>query len=433
MTSESIIDNRLFVRLDLDHSLRANSFFQTNIANRAHLASQLLLYDAIIIPTIDFGIIPILINWFGLKDFEAALESSALKFVRRKGILGYVGNGNGISTFTILPSENMVFEWWQEAVFGENSETSVELQLKQMCPFISGKQRQKLTEKVVSHSTALTYNNDFFMKNIVHESYTDIMENERLSKLVLAEAKKKDKAINLTWLNGVRPNQLRVLGQEGLIKDAVDLVLRVAEINMEIVMATAAGNADIFTSAGSEDVLAKKLSRCKLDKSLLESFISLLELNSIPDIRHAVISGDVDLSTIWSLRQERISSKFRKWLREADPQNGRDLEKAYVHVLGKSTLADSLPVRSIRFAITSIAGLNSIIGLVAGAVDNFFVDKWLSGYSPKLLLDELSKLFKNAVYRKIPPNIGYNGQRLCRSRTARPSTNSEQAFPEMVR
>ena len=125
----------------------------------------------------------------------------------------------------------------------------------------------------------------------------------------------------------------------------------------------------------------------------------MLELNNIPDIRQAVMSDDIDLSTIWSLRQKRISSQFREWLREASPQNRRDLEKAYVQVLGKSTLADSLPIRTIRFAVTTIAGLNPIVGLVAGAIDNFFVDKWLSGYSPKLLLDELSKLFqhKNAT------------------------------------
>ena len=69
--------------------------------------------------------------------------------------------------------------------------------------------------------------------------------------------------------------------------------------------------------------------------------------------------------------------------------------------LGKTTLADSLPLRTIRFAITSVAGINPVIGLAVGAIDNFFVDKWLSGYSPKLLLDELSKLFKGktATYR----------------------------------
>ena len=394
MASEAIVDNKLFVRLDLDHSLRANSFFQTNVANRAHLSSQLLLYETIIIPTNDFGIVPSLINWFGLHNFEEALEAAAIKFVRRKGILGYAGNGNGISAFTIFPGGDRAFEWWQEAIFGENIAASIELQLKQMCPFISGKQRQKLVEKVNSLSTPLNYDNDFFMKNIVHESYTDIMSNEKLSKYVLASARKKSNRVDLNRLHGVAPNQMRVLAQEGLIRDPVDLVLRTAEINMEIVMATATGNVDIFTSEGSEEILVGKLSRYKIDKSLVESFTSLLELNNIPDIRQAVISDDVDLSTIWSLRQKKISSQFREWLREANPLNSRDLEKAYVHILGKSTLADSLPLRTIRFAITTVAGLNPLIGLAAGAIDNFFVDKWLSGYSPKLLLDELSKLFK---------------------------------------
>jgi hypothetical protein len=228
------------------------------------------------------------------------------------------------------------------------------------------------------------------MKNIVHESYTDIMSNDRLSKSVLVD----EKPANLTKLGGVTANQMRVLDQEGLIKDSIDLVLRVAEINMEIIMATQMGNADIFTSEGSQDVLAGKLSRYNVDKSLLDGFSSLLELNNIPDIRHAIISNDVDLPTIWSLRQKRVSSQFRNWLREANPQSSREMEKEYVNVLGKNTLAESLPIRTIRFAITTAAGINPIAGLVAGAIDNFFVDKWLSGYSPKLLLDELSKLFK---------------------------------------
>jgi hypothetical protein len=129
--------------------------------------------------------------------------------------------------------------------------------------------------------------------------------------------------------------------------------------------------------------------------ALLESFLSLLELNNIPDIRQAVMSGDIDISKIWSLRQKRNSSKFREWLRESNSKSSRDLEKAYVQAIGKNTLVDALPIRSIRFVITSVAGINPIIGLATGAVDNFFVDKWLSGYSPKLLLDEISKLFMN--------------------------------------
>lgn len=394
MTSDAIIDHGLFVRLDLDHSLRANSFFQINVANRAHLANQLLLYDSIIIPTIDFGIIPTLINWFGQRNFEEALDASALRFVRQTGILGYIGNGTGITPFTIYPPASKEFDWWQEAIFGRDSASSVELQLKHMCPSITGKLRRRIIDKVISLSTSLTYSTETFMNNIVHESYADIMNNKELSHFVQAGAKKKGKSVDLTRLSRVDPNRLIVLGQEGQINDPIDLVLRVAEINMEIAMATVAGNADIYASVDSESVLARKLTRCKIDKSVIDGFISLLDLNNIPDIGQAIISGDIDLSNIWSLRQKKTSKKFRRWLREANPQNIRELEKAYVHALGKGTLADSLPVKSIRFAITSIAGINLAIGLVVGAVDNFFVDKWLSGFSPKLLFDDLSRLFK---------------------------------------
>jgi hypothetical protein len=394
MTSESIVDNKLFVRLDLDHSLRANSFFLTNPSNRAHLAGQLLLYDSIIIPTTDFGIIPILISWFGLKTFEATLDTSALRFVRRNGILGYAGNGVGISGFSIQPRNDRNFEWWQEAIFGENSGTTIDLQLEQMCPFISNKQRIKLVEQILTCSSTLSYDNDFFMKNIVHESYMDILENEDLSKFVITKENNKEKTIDLTRLTCIKPNETRVLSQDGMVNDAADLVLRASEINMEIVMATSLGNTDIYISKGSEKVLAKKLSRCKLDKSLVESFISLLELNNIPDIRHAVLAGGIDLPRIWSLRNRKISENFRKWLREVDPKNGRDLEKAYIEALGGKAFSESLPIKTLRFVITSLAGLNPAVGLITSAIDSFFVDKWLSGYSPKLFLDELSKLPK---------------------------------------
>ena len=396
MPSEAIVDNKLLVRLDLDHSLRANSFFQVDIANRAHLASQLLLYETIIIPTIDFGIIPTLINWFGLSIFEEMIDTTAIKFVRRKNLLGYVGNGNGINTFTIISSKESPFKWWQEAIYGENLETSIEIQIKQMCPFVVGKERQKLINKISEISTTLTYDNDFFIKNIVHESYVDIMNNQKLRNFILSfEKKNRGELVNLTHLSGIAPNQLRVLAQDGEIKNAVDLVLRVAEINMEILISTSSKNADIFTSTGSEKILAGKLSQHNLDKSVIKNFISLLELKNIPDIRQAINSGDMEASTIWSLRKKKHSAQFRRWLRESNPQDSRDLEKAYVRSLEKTTLADSLPLRVIRFAITSIAGVNPVAGLAIGGIDNFFVDKWLSGYSPKLFLDELSQLFKN--------------------------------------
>lgn len=391
MKSDSIIDSRLFIRLDLDISLKANFLFQINSRSRAHLANQLLLYDKIIIPTKDFGIVPILINWLGLKTFNKALDSDTFLFLRTKALLGYAGGGKGLMEFTILEGATKKFSWWQNAMFGE-LDTAIEEQLKNMCPFISRQDRTRLVEKTISKSKKVEYDNDFFMKNIVHETYTDIMNNKSLSMYVVQDSKRKSGKIALTRLQGIDPKQVRVLNLDS-IKDPVDLVLRIAEINMEIYMSTLSDNADLFTSYGAELLLRDKLIRAGIGSNYLDGFLSLLELNDIPDIGKAILSDSISLLDIWKIREKRISKKFRKWLRKASTNDMRTLEKLYIESLGNKALINSLPLRIFRFAITSMVGaLNLGVGLLTGTVDSFFVDQWLAGYSPKLFLDELSRI-----------------------------------------
>lgn len=391
MKSDSIIDSRLLIRLDLDVSLKANSFFQINSRNRAHLANQLLLYDRIIIPTKDFGIVPILINWLGLKTFNKALDSDTFLFIRTKALLGYAGLGKGLMEFTIFEGETKKFSWWQDAMFGE-LDAAIEEQLKNMCPFISRQERARIVEKTIARTKKVEYDNDFFMKNIVHETYTDIMKNKSLSMNVLQNSKHESGKIYLKRLQGVDPNQVRVLNLDR-IRDPVDMVLRIAEINMEIYMSTLSDDADLFTSDGAELLLKNKLIRAGIGLNYLDGFLSLLELNKIPNIEKAIYSDSISLLDIWKIRGKKISKKFRKWLRKATIKDARDLEKLYVESLGNKALVNSLPFRSFRFAITSIVGaINPVIGLTSGSVDSFFINKWLSGYSPKLFLDELSKI-----------------------------------------
>lgn len=392
MKSYSIVDSRLFISLDLDISLKANSLFQSNSNNRAHLANQLLLYDQIIIPTKDFGIVPILINWMSLKIFNKALDSDAFLFIHRKDLLGYAGNGVGISGFVISPGEDSKqWSWWQEAMFGEIN-ASIEQQLRNMCPFISRKERENIINKTISKSIEADYDNNFFMKNIVHETYTDIMNNRDLVMFVLRNNKPESGHIDLARLHGVGPNQMRVLSLDR-IQDPVDLVLRIAEINMEIYMSTLSEGADLFTSEGTELLLKNKLLRAGVSSNYLKGFLSLLDLNNMPDIRKAILSDSISLVDIWKIREKKISKNFRKWLREATSKDARDVEKLYIESLGNKTLINSLPLRAMRFALTTAVGvLDPTLGLLTGVVDSFFVDKWLSGYSPKLFLDELSKI-----------------------------------------
>jgi hypothetical protein len=173
----------------------------------------------------------------------------------------------------------------------------------------------------------------------------------------------------------------------------VELVLRIAEINLEILMAEIYGQCDIGTSDGAERILEHKLTRAGIQPSTESKFLSLIELTGTPDVRVAVSSGLVELSDILSLRNKRASREFRKWLRNANPHDARELERMYIKSLGKSSVYDSLPARLLRFIITTTVGiLNPIAGPASSVVDSFFVEKWLEGYSPKLFLDELGKL-----------------------------------------
>lgn len=56
-------------------------------------------------------------------------------------------------------------------------------------------------------------------------------------------------------------------------------------------------------------------------------------------------------------------------------------------------LIESLPFKTVRFVITTAVGtIEPISGVCMGAVDSFFIDKWLKGFSPKLFIDQLRKL-----------------------------------------
>lgn len=329
-----------------------------------------------------------------------AIESRAITFLHRKALLAYQGNGHGISDIVIQATKQSPFRWWQEAMFGEAGR-AIDLQLQHMCPFIQKRERVKIVTAIMRNTQQLNYDPAFFIKHIRQESYTDILSNPQLSAFVTHSERSASQMVDLARLKGAQPNKLRVLKDVGSIRDAVDLVLQIAEINLEVVMSSFHGECDLFTPMGAERLLQAKLARAGATSSALENFLRLLDLNDIPDIGVAVEAGDRSLSDIWCIRKEKASIRFREWLRQADTGDASELEKAYVESLGQPSIYNRLPTRIMRFVIT--AGISTGValtypaaGIAAGIainlVDSFFVEKWLRGYSPRLFLDRLSEL-----------------------------------------
>jgi hypothetical protein len=394
MSSQRVVDSRLYVSLDLGSALRTNATFAQDASARGHLALQLLIYDTIVIPTKDFGIVPILVQWMGRDPFRDALRAEAFTFLHLPHMLGYAGNGLGISSFLIQPSKNRPFQWWQAATFGDAA-TAVELQVANGIGTISRRERAKLSQTVMGSSRSLSYSNDEFMKNIAHESYTDIMHSPKLSALVSLLSGNPEK-IDLTRVSGVEPNQMRV-SHSNPIRDAADVVLRVAEMNLSLFMAAKSDEADLLVPNGADLVLRSKLARAGIKETTPETLVRLLELTKLPDPSIAVARGRIPLSKIWEVRQSGNSRKFRAWLRDIDAHEPRELERAYVESFSTESFVKSLPARALRFLVTTGIGIvHPIAGLAASAADTFFMERLLQDFRPKLFIDDLRSLLKEA-------------------------------------
>src|SRR5205085_9486284 len=104
------------------------TFFFGQPSAESHFASQSLLYEHLIFPTNDFAIVSAIIDWLGDGAFEDALDSGALTFLRRRGVLMYAGNGLGIQEVKFEDTPQKPFAWWEKALWSEFHE-SIELQL----------------------------------------------------------------------------------------------------------------------------------------------------------------------------------------------------------------------------------------------------------------------------------------------------------------
>lgn len=256
--------------------------------------------------------------------------------------------------------------------------------------------------KVLAHSTTPDLGTDnTFDKDIAKESYIDIRDTPELKanfiKLLIATGANPGQPVEGNRLPGIAPNEFQI-ATNGAATTPIQLALKAAEVNMEIVLADFAGGTDLHVAEGTERLLHHKILRSATGRG--DGFSRLLEINRIPDIRAAVASYAIAPSEIWNIRQERASKGFRKWLAKGDVHSSRDLERLYLESLEKISLVDSLPVRSLRFIVPTVLGFfHPIAGVAVGATDSFLVSRLLRGYRPKLMFDRLGKLFPDAKSR----------------------------------
>jgi hypothetical protein len=390
MKSEFIIDNNLYIRHDniITGFYKNNYDFQNNFFIKGHLATQLLLYDKIVIPTKDFGIIPVLIKWLGLESFNEALNSDTFYFIRIKDWLMY----EGVKGLLIIPGIGGPKDsWFQEAMFAENN-ISIEQQLVNFCPDILKKQREQIIDKIIAKTKTLDSVDNTYKKNITNETYKDIMGDNNLSQFIFHKNGNEINKDDFNELKGIKEDHVKILHHDK-IRDPLDLLLQVADINMILYFSSLFKDSDLLVPEGAEILLKNKIIRLGIKENYLNNFINFLELENIPNIGKVVQKGEFSLYDIWKIREKKHSRNFRKWLKNASKKDEKSITKLYIASLESIPFIQSLPAKILRFGIVlSSSIINPFLGSTLGICDSFFVGQWLKGYSPKLFLDELRKI-----------------------------------------
>lgn len=392
----SLLETELYVRHDFSpNTFLKNDALRYDLKRRGLFAEKLLLYDTLVIPTHDCGIVPVLITWLGPSLFEELLDEGAIRFCRLQSFVAYA-RGGGLFMCRIEPRTQ---EEKSKSVFWGPTNQAVELQIRHATPFIKKHHRTRIIEKVLKQTVEEPLGD--FPKFIMKETYNDVLNDPILQAFFTYDQKK----VDLARLPGVKAKTLRILGEKRP-SDKVEFLLRLGEINLELALASNLQCLSVTTDPLAQRLIASKISRNLHNlpqnqfKELSEHFCRILQLNKIPDIPSAVANEQIDFETIIELRRSRNGQQFRHWLYNLSIRDPNEIEAMYVELLTKKHWSQSWPFKVARFIITaSLDALLTKMGItlpVASAIDSFILDKFLRGYSPQLFLDELRNLLEEA-------------------------------------
>ena len=148
--------------------------------------------------------------------------------------------------------------------------------------------------------------------------------------------------------------------------------------------------------------LSSKLAKQKIDYVIARSAKSLEELNNFKSfilndakaIQEAINASRIDLDDLISILKR--SKKFKKWIVGLKPE--ADLVKSYYKEVTRRTLIDKLPGKSVRWGLftglgiladlIATGGYATMAGAALGALDNFYIDRLISGWKPNQFIEK---------------------------------------------
>lgn len=139
-----------------------------------------------------------------------------------------------------------------------------------------------------------------------------------------------------------------------------------------------------------ESVLEQRLREAGSPSASGEGLVRVIDLVGVPDFGTLVESEALRYEDLIELRESREGSTFREWLKDLDPSNPRQVERAVVEDLLTVSRVQGLGGRVLRIAATVRLGLtNPVVGIIASVTDSIVVDKLFRGWCPRVFVERL--------------------------------------------
>ena len=120
-----------------------------------------------------------------------------------------------------------------------------------------------------------------------------------------------------------------------------------------------------------ESVLEQRLREAGSPSASGEVLVRVIDLIGVPDFGTLIESEALRYEDLIELRESREGSTFREWLKDLDPSDPRQVERAVAEGLLTVSRVQGLGSRVLRIAATVGLGLtNPVVGIIASVTDS---------------------------------------------------------------
>ncbi|MGB4765841.1 MAG: hypothetical protein WBH09_02920 [Rugosibacter sp.] len=139
---------------------------------------------------------------------------------------------------------------------------------------------------------------------------------------------------------------------------------------------------DFITSEVTSSIIQVRhtelLRRANLNAHSKREFIEVV-LPDSPSLAEVIDAGERTLDDFLLLLDK--AARFKDWLKKVNPDE--DLVRSYMRDITSEGWIQRLPAKSLRYILTlGLDATNPVAGIAAGFMDNFVVEKLLSGWHP---------------------------------------------------